>query len=206
VLDVYTGMSITQRAIKEFRRDLSENSKEITTCEEEIEMDKSIIENLPDLNKAQEIVNEAKEVDEKISIFKKEIDELLAVKKTLKQIFSILNRENIDFGKIEIMNEEIKKLKELVSFLRFWKNDYDSCVMILGKTIPKVDRIKKMSDIFLKSKEESVWLQKIKADYEKCKKKIEKEKKRLGELEKELKKIYKDNPYCPVCERKWKNV
>jgi DNA repair exonuclease SbcCD ATPase subunit len=202
VIDVLTGVSLLQKSITEFNKERLESTKQCNQLIDQIEEDKGQLESLPDLKKAQTIVDEAQEIQEQLNEVELDKNNLNILKDKYK--FAIELIEKVDSQYVDITT--LIKLKERLE-------DYDSNLMILKKlrfklkqanetmVLPNVD-LEKITDLILK-------IQKIKDRYEYLKKQRSKLNDSEIELdivdvhlplaEKELKDLWKELGICPLC-------
>jgi exonuclease SbcC len=202
VIDVLTGVSLLQKTISEFNKERLESSKLSKLKQDQIEEDKKQLESLPDLKKAQELVEQAEEIHNQTSTLELESNNLKILKDKYKfatETIEKVNSQHVDVDMLvksketlENIDLNIRKLKDL----RLKLNQSQKTINLPDVDLEKVTNI--VQDI-----------QKLKDDYECLKKKrsllvdswnnsviVENE---LPLAEKELKDLWKELGMCPLC-------
>lgn len=202
VIDVLTGVSLLQKSISEFNKERLENTKCSNQLVEQIEEDKNQLESLPDLKKAQTLVDEAQKIEEQKNNIEceKTILKSLEMKYRHAEIaLKELEGKDIDVEKIIKFKERLEDISANLKIYKGLKFKYDKAKEILN--LPDFD-ISKITDLILK-------IQKVKDRCEYLKKQRSKLNDSEIELdiisdhmplaEKELKDLWKELGVCPLC-------
>jgi exonuclease SbcC len=202
VIDVLTGVSLLQKTITDFNKERLESSKISNLKQAQIEEDKSQLESLPDLKKAQELIDKAQVIEDSVNTISSELLGLGKSGERYEQAIKLLE-------KIDKQNVDIKKIIKL-------KEEHDDCMLNLaaltvlrGKlersqkttNLPDVDleeatktieKIRKLKDRLehlkqLRSSSTSIWNNLTVVETS------------LPLAEKELKDLWKELGVCPLC-------
>ena len=97
VIDTLTGMSIVQKAISAFTAESKELTKEVRKMEEDIEIDENAVAVIPDLDKAQKLVNRCESIQTEMWVIGTEIEMLEDRNNSLKELINFLLNKRLLF-------------------------------------------------------------------------------------------------------------
>ena len=202
VIDVLTGVSLLQKSITEFNKERLENSKLSKQLSDQIDEDKSLLESLPDLKKANELVKQAEVIQEKLDKVKSGIDSLRTLKDKYKLAIELIKKiddQHIDTDKLIKLKERLEDCSVNLKICKDLKFKYDKSIKVAE--IPNidlskaVDNMEKISE--LKDKCENLKRQRSKLNDSEIE--LEIVNTHMPLVKKELKDLWKELGVCPLC-------
>lgn len=144
VVDTLTGNSLIQKSITSFNKENLQLSKDVTSLENSINENKSVLESLPDVTKSKELVIECKNLSKQINLIESSVLDLKNTCADYKEVQTICTRRSKQAINIEPLSTLLNQYKDmqddLTKFLDI-KEQLDEC-KIKDIEIPKINPIK----------------------------------------------------------------
>ncbi len=202
VIDKLTGTSVLQKAISGFNKESLSKTKTINELTYQIENDKDSLKGMPDIDTAQNLVNEISILESKAKEFKAEIKSLKTIQENHKffsnKIKSIIIPEII---KVDSLKEQWRTEEKILQNC-LTESNIIQANKIYMTDIPEIDvseSIKKYNELCGECEELDGSL----ANHNDNLEIIKSIDLQLKEDESWIKEYYIENPTCPTCKGKW---